>query len=53
MDFLQKLTYIVLPSQNGFAGVSSRAFDRAGNLHFRWVRVCSVLQYGKEGGGDV
>lgn len=37
MDMLQKLTYVVLPSQNGFAGISSKSFDRAGNLHFRCV----------------
>jgi ribosomal protein L5 len=40
LDLLQKLTYVVLPSQNGFRGVSSRSFDRAGNLHFRWVGLC-------------
>lgn len=32
---LQKLAYLVLPSQNAFAGVSSRSLDRSGNLHFR------------------
>lgn len=35
LEFLQKLVYIVLPGQNGFTGISSRALDGAGNLHFR------------------
>lgn len=50
-DLLQKLVYVLLPSQNGFSGVTSRAFDRAGNLHFRCVccgGCCGVL-WGKVG----
>jgi hypothetical protein len=35
LDVLQKLAYLVLPSQNAFSGVSSKSLDRAGNLHFR------------------
>eukprot|EP00879_Flechtneria_rotunda_P016389 GHRR01017147.1.p1 GENE.GHRR01017147.1~~GHRR01017147.1.p1 ORF type:complete len:225 (+),score=89.09 GHRR01017147.1:794-1468(+) len=35
MDLLQKLVYVVLPSQNAFGGVNSKSFDRGGNLHFR------------------
>jgi ribosomal protein L5 len=39
-DMIQKLNYVVLPSQNGFSGVTSRSFDKAGNLHFRCVECC-------------
>lgn len=34
-DFLEKLTYLVLPSQNAFEGILTRSLDRAGHLHFR------------------
>jgi ribosomal protein L5 len=35
LDVLQKLSYLVLPSQNAFSGVSSKSLDKTGNLHFR------------------
>jgi hypothetical protein len=38
LDVLQKLSYLVLPSQNAFSGVSSKSLDGAGNLHFRCGR---------------
>jgi hypothetical protein len=34
-DMLQRLALVVLPSQNGFAGIPGRSLDAAGNLHFR------------------
>lgn len=49
LDLLQKLTYVVLPSQNGFKGVSARSFDKGGNLHFRCVRVCCCWGGGVQG----
>ena len=34
--FLEKLSYLVLPSQNAFEGILLRSLDAAGNLTFRW-----------------
>ena len=34
-DFLEKLAYLVLPSQNAFDGILMRQLDSAGTLHFR------------------
>jgi ribosomal protein L5 len=35
LDVLQKLAYLVLPSQSAFSVVSSKSLDSSGNLHFR------------------
>eukprot|EP00775_Hariotina_reticulata_P000990 gene990-1321_t len=37
MDMLQKITYLVLPTQNAFKGINVTSVDRAGNIHFRSV----------------
>ncbi|WIA12542.1 hypothetical protein OEZ85_006203 [Tetradesmus obliquus] len=42
---LQKLAYLVLPSQNAFAGVSSRSLDRSGNLHFRIQKLINFPDF--------
>ncbi|KAF6253081.1 ribosomal protein L5 domain-containing protein [Scenedesmus sp. NREL 46B-D3] len=45
LDVLQKLSYLVLPSQNAFSGVSSKSLDRAGNLHFRIQKVINFPDF--------
>lgn len=44
-DLLQKLVYVLLPSQNGFSGITSRSFDKAGNLHFRVPRMVNFPDF--------
>ncbi len=44
-DFLEKLVYVVLPSQNAFEGLLLKSLDKGGNIHFRWeVGVLEVCQ---------
>lgn len=42
---LQKLAYLVLPSQNAFAGIGASSFDRRGNLHFRVPRMINFPDF--------
>ncbi|KAF8067114.1 RPL5 [Scenedesmus sp. PABB004] len=45
LDLLQKLAYLVLPSQSAFAGIPARSLDRGGNLHFRLAKIINFPDF--------
>jgi ribosomal protein L5 len=44
-DALEKIVYLLLPSQNAFDGLLTRQLDRAGNLHFKVSSMVNLPDY--------
>jgi len=44
-DALEKIVYLLLPSQNAFEGLLVRQLDRAGNMHFKVSSMVNLPDY--------